>query len=44
MTDGDYGLLESLLGKPGLAGAHAQKAFLYSVYRQQFLEFVENRE
>nr|ODN87917.1 WD-repeat protein [Cryptococcus depauperatus CBS 7841] len=42
--DGDWGSIEKLIAQPGLLRPQTQKAFLYLVYRQQFLEHVENRE
>ncbi|WVQ71746.1 hypothetical protein IAR50_001287 [Cryptococcus sp. DSM 104548] len=44
IQDGDWGAIESLIARPGLLRPQTQKAFLYLVYRQQFLEHVENRE
>ncbi|KAK4687478.1 hypothetical protein P7C73_g2644, partial [Tremellales sp. Uapishka_1] len=44
IQDGDYLALESLLSTPGLLKNQSQKAFMYMCWRQQFLEFVENRE
>lgn len=44
LPDGDYGALEGLLGKEGIMKPQAQKSFLYLCYRQQFLEFIENRQ
>lgn len=41
--DGDFGSIETLLA-PGLLGQQTQKAFLYMSYRQQFLEYIDNRE
>lgn len=35
--------MENLIARPGLLRIQTQKAFLYLVYRQQFLEHVENR-
>lgn len=43
-SDGDFGALESLLAGPGLLGPQTLKAFLYMCYRQQFLEYIDNRE
>lgn len=42
--DGDYEVLEGLLAKGGVMKPQAQKSFLYLCYRQQFLEFIENRK
>lgn len=42
--DGDFGSLEGLLAIPGLLGPQSLKAFLYMCYRQQFLEYIDNRE
>ncbi|WVO20858.1 uncharacterized protein IAS62_002158 [Cryptococcus decagattii] len=44
ILDGDWGSIENLIARPGLLRLQTQKAFLYLVYRQQFLEHVENRE
>nr|KIR46574.1 WD-repeat protein [Cryptococcus bacillisporus CA1280] len=44
ILDGDWGSIENLIARPGLLRLQSQKAFLYLVYRQQFLEHVENRE
>ncbi|KAL1411072.1 hypothetical protein Q8F55_002019 [Vanrija albida] len=44
ILDGDFPALEPLLASPGLLGPQTQKAFLYMCWRQQFLEFVDNRE
>jgi hypothetical protein len=41
--DGDFGSIESILA-PGLLGPQTQKAFLYMCYREQFLEYIDNRE
>lgn len=43
-VDGDFGALEGLLAPSGLLGPQTQKAFLYMCYRQQFLEYIDNRE
>lgn len=42
--DGNFGALEGLLASPGLLGQQTQRAFLYMCYRQQFLEYIDNRE
>ena len=44
ILDGDFGEVEGLVSSPGLLGQQTQKAFLYLCWRQQFLEFVDNRE
>ncbi|WVQ78545.1 hypothetical protein IAT38_000631 [Cryptococcus sp. DSM 104549] len=44
ILDGDWQSIEGLISRPGLLRPQTQKAFLYLVYRQQFLEHVENRE
>lgn len=31
------------MGRPGLLKPQSQRAFLYMCYRQQFLEYIENR-
>jgi hypothetical protein len=37
-------MVEGLIGRPGLLKPQSQRAFLYMCYRQQFLEYIENRE
>jgi hypothetical protein len=36
-------MIEGLIGRPGLLKPQSQRAFLYMCYRQQFLEYIENR-
>jgi len=42
-VDGAWAEVEKLIGKLGLKN-HKDKAFLYAVYKQQFLEHIENGE
>ena len=44
ILDGEFGLLENLVLRPGLLRHQTQRAFIYVCYRQQFLEHIDNRE